>query len=188
MLSADNDCKEFGPVSGPTQCWNWISRSKLFTYNWCSGSEVIKFFMFNSSEHEIQLHIKSKMLKNKDVSCFQSLRCCIYHANKCSNANNDDKFHVQLSMKKSFITSGLKTTKHVFSQMSHFLFSTLWYEITSFIFVEKSNYSPWANTNFLNKNFCVILILKYEPPRKRTCLHGLWLGKNQPACWATETR
>ena len=29
------------------------------------------------------LAIKTKMLKNKDFSCFQTLRCCIYNASKC---------------------------------------------------------------------------------------------------------
>ena len=23
------------------------------------------------------------VLKNKDISCFKTLKCCIYHANKC---------------------------------------------------------------------------------------------------------
>ena len=32
---------------------------------------------------KFQLLIKTKMVKNKDFSCFQTLRCCIYHANKC---------------------------------------------------------------------------------------------------------
>ena len=30
-----------------------------------------------------QLLITTKMLKNIDFFCFQTLRCCIYHANKC---------------------------------------------------------------------------------------------------------
>ena len=46
-----------------------------------------------------------KTEKNKELSFFQTLRCCIYHANKCLNANNcwhfniyeHDKFHAQLS-------------------------------------------------------------------------------------------
>ena len=38
------------------------------------GTEVI-------TEHEISItHI---IPTNKEVSCFKSLRCCIYHANKC---------------------------------------------------------------------------------------------------------
>ena len=36
------------------------------------------FFMLNSTEHK-----KTKILKNEELSCFKSLRCCIYHANKC---------------------------------------------------------------------------------------------------------
>ena len=71
-----------------------------------TGPKVIKlFFMLNSTEHEIQQLIKTKMPTNKEVSCFKSLRCCIYHANKCLNANNcwhfniyeQEKFHAQLS-------------------------------------------------------------------------------------------
>ena len=34
------------------------------------GPEVIKKIMLN-------------LLTNEEVSCFKSLRCCIYHANKC---------------------------------------------------------------------------------------------------------
>ena len=32
---------------------------------------------------KFQLLIKTKMLKNKDFSCFQTIRFCIVHANKC---------------------------------------------------------------------------------------------------------
>ena len=32
---------------------------------------------------KFQLLIKTKIPKSKEVSCFKSLRCCIYHANKC---------------------------------------------------------------------------------------------------------
>ena len=31
---------------------------------------------------------RNKMLKIKDFSCFKTFRCCIYHANKCLNANS----------------------------------------------------------------------------------------------------
>ena len=49
---------------------------------WPQGNKT--FFVLDSSEHEIsQMLIKTKMLKNKDFSCFPTLRCCIYHANKC---------------------------------------------------------------------------------------------------------
>ena len=53
---------------------------------------------------------QTKILKNKDFSCFQTLRCCIYHADKCRNINNSwyfniyehDICHAQLSMKKVY--------------------------------------------------------------------------------------
>ena len=32
---------------------------------------------------EFQLLIKTKIPTNEEVSCFKSLRCCIYHAYKC---------------------------------------------------------------------------------------------------------
>ena len=34
------------------------------------------------TKHEYSDTHKTKMLKNKDISCFQILICCIYHANK----------------------------------------------------------------------------------------------------------
>ena len=51
------------------------------------------------------LLIKTKILANEEVSCFKPLRGCIYHADKCSNADNcwhfniyeQDEFHAQLS-------------------------------------------------------------------------------------------
>ena len=45
---------------------------------------------------KFQLLIKTKI----DVSCFKSLRCCNYHANKCCwhfNIYEQDKFRAQLS-------------------------------------------------------------------------------------------
>ena len=71
-----------------------------------TGHEVIKLFLCSTQlSMKFQLGIKSKITTNKEVSCFKSLRCCIYHANKCLNANNcwhfniyeQDKFHAQLS-------------------------------------------------------------------------------------------
>ena len=56
-------------------------------------------------DSEYQTLIKAKILTDEEVSCFKSLRCCIYHADKCLNANNcwhfniyeQDKFSAQLS-------------------------------------------------------------------------------------------
>ena len=49
-------------------------------FYWCSTQLSMKFHLL----------IKTKMLKNKDVSCFQFLRCCIHHA----NANNCWHFNI----------------------------------------------------------------------------------------------
>ena len=62
------------------------------------------FYMLNLTEHEISTAHKTKIPRNKNVSSFKSLRCCIYHFNKCKNANTwhlnvykQDKFRAQLS-------------------------------------------------------------------------------------------
>ena len=71
---------------------------------WClPGPEVIKLFSCSTQlSMEFQMLIKPRMLKNKRFSCFQQLRCCIYHAHKYQNANNfnlykHDKCHAKLS-------------------------------------------------------------------------------------------
>ena len=70
------------------------------------GPEVIKLVSYSTQlSMKFQLLIKTKIPANKEVLCFKSLRCCIYHANKCLNANNcwhfdiyeQDKFRAQLS-------------------------------------------------------------------------------------------
>ena len=48
-----------------------------------SGLKVVKKIMLSSTEHEIPSAYKNIMLKNNDFSCFQTLRWCIYHVNKC---------------------------------------------------------------------------------------------------------
>ena len=40
------------------------------------------FALLMATEHEFLTAHKSKMLKNEDTSCFKTLRCCIYLANK----------------------------------------------------------------------------------------------------------
>ena len=68
--------------------------------------EVIKLFSSSTQlSMKFQWLIKGKVSKNKAFSCFKTLRCCIYPANKCENANNcwnfniyeQDKFCAQLS-------------------------------------------------------------------------------------------
>ena len=49
------------------------------------------FLMLNSTEHEISTAHKTKIPTNKETSCFtcfKALKCCMYHANECYNANN----------------------------------------------------------------------------------------------------
>ena len=53
----------------------WPRGYKLFS---CSTQLSTKF----------QLLIKTKIPTNEEVSCFKFLRCCVYHANKCKNAND----------------------------------------------------------------------------------------------------
>ena len=48
------------------------------------SSEVIKLFSCSTQlSTKFQLLIKTKIPTFKEVSWFKSLRCCIYHANKC---------------------------------------------------------------------------------------------------------
>ena len=48
------------------------------------GPEVTKLFSCSTQlSTKFQLLIKTKTLTHKEVSCFKSLRCCIYLANKC---------------------------------------------------------------------------------------------------------
>ena len=49
-----------------------------------SGPKVIKLFSCSTQlSTKFQLLIKNKIPTNEEVSWFKSLRCCIYHANKC---------------------------------------------------------------------------------------------------------
>ena len=50
-----------------------LSTNKLKEFLTCSTQLSAKF----------QLLIETKLLTNEEVSCFKSLRCCIYRANKC---------------------------------------------------------------------------------------------------------
>ena len=49
-----------------------------------TGPEVITLFSCSIQlSKKFQLLIKTKIRTNEEVSCFKSLRCCIYHANEC---------------------------------------------------------------------------------------------------------
>ena len=78
-----------------------IRQKLIFTYL-RSGPEVIKLFSCSAQlSTKFQLLIKTKILTNKEVSCFKSLKCCIHHANKHDkcyfNYYEQDKFRAQLS-------------------------------------------------------------------------------------------
>ena len=56
----------------------------FLTDNICSGLKVIKLFSCSTQlSTKFQLLIKTKIPTNEEVSCFKSLRLCIYHAHKC---------------------------------------------------------------------------------------------------------
>ena len=49
-----------------------------------SGPEVIKLFSCSTKySTKFQHLIKTEIHANEEVSCFKSLRCCIYYAHKC---------------------------------------------------------------------------------------------------------
>ena len=57
--------------------------------------EVIKLFSCSTQmSTKFQLLIKIKILINEEVPCCKSLKCCIYHDNKCLNANNCWHFNI----------------------------------------------------------------------------------------------
>ena len=61
-----------------------FSRSRKDTKNNITkqGPEVIKLLSSTQLSTKFQLLIKTKIPTNKEVHCFKSLSCCIYHTNK----------------------------------------------------------------------------------------------------------
>ena len=55
----------------------------LICFEFGPASEIINFLNTTQLSMKFQLLIKTKMLKNKDFCCFQTVQCCIYHANTC---------------------------------------------------------------------------------------------------------
>ena len=77
-----------------------VSMKNILDVLFSPGPEVIKLFSCsNQLSTKFQQLIKTKMPTKEAVSCFKSLRCCIYHANKgwYSNIYEQDKFRAQLS-------------------------------------------------------------------------------------------
>ena len=52
------------------------------------GPDVITFSCLTQRSTKFRLLIKTKIPTTEELTCFKSLRCCIYHAYKCLNANN----------------------------------------------------------------------------------------------------
>ena len=68
---------------------------------------VIKLFSCSTQlSTKFQLLIKAKLSSTEEVPCSKSLRCCIYSANNCKNANNCWHFNINEHDGKSYITSG----------------------------------------------------------------------------------
>ena len=52
--------------------------------NYMSSPQGYKSFLCSTQlSMKFQVLLKTKILKNKDCSCFQALSCCIYHAINC---------------------------------------------------------------------------------------------------------
>ena len=50
----------------------------------CSGLKILNLFSSSTElSMKFELNIKTKMLKNKDISCFKTLRYCIDPVIKC---------------------------------------------------------------------------------------------------------
>ena len=59
------------------------------------GPEVINLFSRSTQlSTKFQLLVETKIPIYEEVSCFKSLRCCIYHADKCENASNCLHFNI----------------------------------------------------------------------------------------------
>ena len=75
--------------------------------------------MLQSSELEHFTAQKIKMLKNNDFSFLQTLRCCIYQANKCQRV-----ILTFMTMIKSFITSGQFSSPVTYCDMFWYILGT----------------------------------------------------------------
>ena len=80
-------------TKGPDQPPLEVHKAIGFLSN--TGPEIIKLFSCSTQlSTEFQLLIKTKIPTNKEVVCFKSLKCCIYLADKCLNANNCWHFNI----------------------------------------------------------------------------------------------
>ena len=78
MTSKGNKSKATSSLSPARWLQNCLA---MFLIAKITGPEVIKLFPFSTQlSTKFQLLINTKILSNKEVSCFNALRCCIYHA------------------------------------------------------------------------------------------------------------
>ena len=77
LTLTDNDLRELGISTFGAR------RKMLLAIAGNTGPEVIKLSFSTQLSTKFQLLDKTKIPKSKEVSCFKSLRCGIYHANKC---------------------------------------------------------------------------------------------------------
>ena len=86
-------CLSLLPLFVGILCWVFVCGVVLSVFysfvlilmrNERAGPKVIKLFSCSPQlRTKFQLLLKTKISTNKEVSCFKSLRCCIYLANKC---------------------------------------------------------------------------------------------------------
>ena len=60
-----------------------IDQSQQSVLIWSGGYKTSFMLILTQLSTKFQLLIKTKIPTNEEVSCFKSLRCCTYHANKC---------------------------------------------------------------------------------------------------------
>ena len=94
---------------------SWLLYISMLKNSGTLGPKVIKRFSCSTKlSMKFQLLIKTKIWTNYEVSHFKPLRCYIYHAYKCWNANNCWQFNIHehdifelswVEHEKSFITS-----------------------------------------------------------------------------------
>ena len=77
LTLTDNDLRELGISTFGAR------RKMLLAIAGNTGPEVMKLSFSTQLSTKFQLLSKTKISKSKEVSCFKSLRCGIYHVNKC---------------------------------------------------------------------------------------------------------
>ena len=93
---ANREDPDLGLLSLPRPFWQTVSVQNFRTFTvWASPqenpfsafetwSQGYKTFSCSTQlSTKFQLLIRTEMPINEEVSCCKSLRCCIYHANKC---------------------------------------------------------------------------------------------------------